>query len=110
MASDPLLIGVTGGIGAGKSIICKIFDSLGVPVYNADDRAKWLMVNDQSLIEDIKKQFGAEAYLNNQINKKFLTSVVFGNEEKLQKLNGLVHPKVGEDFRLWVKKMVSLHI
>lgn len=105
MPNDPLLIGVTGGIGAGKSMVCKVFQSLGVPVYNADDRAKWLMAHDPLLIEDIKGLFGADAYLENgKINRGFLASAVFGNEEKLRQLNALVHPKVGTDFLRWVKE------
>ena len=104
MENDPLLIGVTGGIGAGKSMICRVFQSLGMPVYNADERAKWLMAHDRVLIEAIKKHFGTDAYLeNNIINSAFLASVVFDNEEKRRLLNGLVHPRVGEDFALWVK-------
>lgn len=105
MSGDPLLIGVTGGIGAGKSVICRIFQSLGAPVYNADDRARWLMANNPSLIADIKKQFGTDAYLeNNKINRTFLASIVFSDEEKLRQLNALVHPKVGEDFIGWVNE------
>lgn len=105
MENDPLLIGVTGGIGAGKSMICRVFQSLGMPVYNADERAKWLMAHDRVLIEAIKKHFGTDAYLeNNIINSAFLASVVFDNEEKRRLLNRLVHPRVGEDFALWVKK------
>ena len=105
MENDPLLIGVTGGIGAGKSMICRVFQSLGMPVYNADERAKWLMAHDRVLIEAIKKHFGTDAYLEDHIiNSAFLASVVFDNEEKRRLLNGLVHPRVGEDFALWVKK------
>ena len=105
MANKPLLIGVTGGIGAGKSIICKIFQSLNIPVYNADNRAKWLMVNDQLLINNIKNEFGAEAYMqDNSLNRVFLSKEVFANEERRQQLNDLVHPKVGEDFTIWIKK------
>ena len=105
MTGDPLLIGVTGGIGAGKSVICKIFQSLGVPLYNADDRARWLMANNSSLIADIKNQFGTDTYLeNNKVNRTFLASVVFSDEEKLRQLNALVHPKVGEDFTRWVNE------
>ena len=105
MYNNPLLIGVTGGIGAGKSVVCKIFESLGIPVYNADDRAKWLMAHDQWLMENIKSHFGKEAYLEGYgLNRTFLASVVFNNEDKLTQLNRLVHPKVGEDFALWIKK------
>ena len=105
MYNNPLLIGVTGGIGAGKSVVCRVFESLGIPVYNADDRAKWLMAHDHLLIENIKSHFGEDAYLDgHRLNRTFLASVVFNNQEKLLQLNRLVHPKVGEDFALWIRK------
>ncbi len=100
-----MLVGVTGGIGAGKSIICKIFQCLGVPVYQADDRARWLMTHDTSLISEIKLHFGPSAYLKDgRLNSAFLASEVFHDKKKLNRLNNLVHPKVGEDFENWVKE------
>lgn len=100
-----LRIGITGGIGVGKSTVCEIFKRLGVPVYNADERAKFLMQNDQELISAIKKEFGWDAYLrNNELNRPYLSKIVFHNPEKLQVLNGLVHPKVGEDYEQWTNQ------
>ncbi|MEQ9373548.1 MAG: dephospho-CoA kinase [Imperialibacter sp.] len=101
--SKPLLVGVTGGIGSGKSTVCKIFEVLGVPVYNSDNRAKALMVEDKELVEEIKAAFGEEAYLDNKnLNRNFLAKEVFSNPSKLETLNSLVHPAVGRDFAAWV--------
>ncbi|MDN5216046.1 dephospho-CoA kinase [Fulvivirgaceae bacterium BMA12] len=105
MASNPLLVGITGGIGAGKSIICKIFQCLGVPVYQADDRARWLMTHDTSLISEIKSHFGPSAYFEDgRLNSTFLASEVFHDKKKLDLLNNLVHPNVGKDFEYWVQE------
>lgn len=100
----PLKVGITGGIGAGKSVSAMIFSILGVPIYSADDRAKWLMSNDSELSEQIQKEFGSESYLlDGTINRPFLASTVFADPEKVKKINSLVHPVVGQDFLAWVK-------
>lgn len=101
----PLLIGVTGGIGSGKSLVTKIFSSLKVPVYDADSRARILMNSDPFLKEQIKKEFGEKAYQENgSINRDHLAATVFNNPEKLKKLNQLVHPRVQLDTEEWAKK------
>jgi len=95
-------IGITGGIGAGKSLICEIFNLLGVPNYPADFRAKWLQSNDPELKAKIAFHFGKEAYLDNgELNREYLSKEVFGDDEKLELLNRLVHPAVAEDFKKW---------
>jgi dephospho-CoA kinase len=99
----PLLIGITGGIGSGKSTVCKIFGVLGIPIYEADSRAKWLMVNDLELIQKIKANFGEESYLpDNQLNRQYLATQVFNDGDKVKLMNSLVHPRVGQDFVQWV--------
>lgn len=99
-----LLVGVTGGIGSGKSLICNIFRCLGAPVYNADQRAKWLMNNDSSLKDQIRAQFGAESYTaGGMLDTKYLAKQVFNNDKLLKKLNALTHPAVGKDYKSWVK-------
>ena len=104
MNKRPLLVGVTGGIGAGKSVVCKIFSQLEIPVYDADSRAKWLMGNDITLVRDIQAQFGAESYdASNKLNREYLAKYVFSDAGAREKLNNLVHPKVGQDFDHWVK-------
>lgn len=102
MPTKPKLIGVTGGIGSGKSTVCKIFETLGHKVYYADDRAKWLMSHDIQLKEKIEDLFGDKAYHENQLNRLFISEQVFRNPELLQKLNALVHPAVGNDLNNWV--------
>ncbi|MBT6236459.1 dephospho-CoA kinase [Bacteroidia bacterium] len=97
-----LRIGITGGIGAGKSTICKIFGRLGVPIYDADTRAKWLMHNDKDIKQAITDSFGWDSYTRkDELNKEYLAKVVFNNEEKLKVLNGIVHPAVKNDYQTW---------
>ena len=102
MPTRPKLIGVTGGIGSGKSTVCKIFEVLGHKVYYADDRAKWLMNNEQQLKKKISNLFGNDAYNETGLNRSFISSQIFKNQELLQQLNGLVHPAVAEDLKNWV--------
>ncbi|WP_375579289.1 dephospho-CoA kinase [Marivirga tractuosa] len=95
-------IGITGGIGAGKSLICEVFQLLGIPNYPADYRAKWLQSNDPELKAKIAQHFGKEAYFENgDLNRDYLSKEVFGDDEKLKLLNSLVHPAVGKDFENW---------
>ncbi len=96
-------VGVTGGIGSGKSVICRIFQCLGIPVYDADSRAKNLMTTDGILVAQIKKEFGTLSYhLDGSLNRTYLSKVAFGNPERLKKLNSLVHPRVAIDYEIWV--------
>ena len=94
-------VGLTGGIGSGKTLVCSIFEKLGVPVYHADEAARRLMNNDAQLMEGIRKMFGDQAYGSEGLNRPFLAGLVFGDEERLSGLNGLVHPAVREDFKSW---------
>lgn len=93
-------LGLTGGIGSGKSTVAKIFEEFSVPVYFADDRAKWLM-NQPKLKKEITKAFGKDAYQKGKLNRTYLADVVFKNREALETLNGIVHPAVAEDFEKW---------
>ena len=100
-----LRIGITGGIGAGKSTVCKIFNQIGIPIYDADFRAKWLMNNNPELKEAIRKSFGWDSYTRkDDLNRDYLGKVVFNNEEKLKNLNNIVHPAVIIDFELWTQE------
>ncbi|MDN3204879.1 dephospho-CoA kinase [Algoriphagus sediminis] len=102
--NNPLKIGITGGIGSGKSIIAKVFKLLGIQVYSADNRAKWLISNDPDLKKAIIKNFGQEAYFpDGTLNRGFLANTVFSDPEKVKIINSLVHPAVGKDFENWVK-------
>ncbi len=103
-------IGITGGIGSGKTYISNIFKSLGIPLFNSDIEAKILMNSSKKLISQIKKEFGEDIYTNENFNKEKLSSIVFSNSDKLQKLNSLVHPIVKEEFNNWCKKQTSPYV
>lgn len=102
--SKPLQIGITGGIGSGKTTVCKIFASMGIPIYYADDRAKELMVNNRDVIAKLKTLFGKNAYLEDgSLNRAHISSIVFNDKTMLNKLNAIVHPAVHEDGIAWQK-------
>jgi dephospho-CoA kinase len=106
-----LLVGITGGIGSGKSTVAQIFSILGIPVYHADDRAKWLMTNDTGLKTRILEVFGEKSYSDKgELNRTFLASEVFGNIEKTQLINSLVHPVVKADFEAWALDQKSAYV
>lgn len=94
-------VGITGGIGSGKTHICELFKELGVPVYNADERAKYLMSHNEDLKAQIVNLFGEESYKNGELNREFLSQVVFQDKALLEKLNSIVHPAVAKDADEW---------
>lgn len=96
------IIGLTGGIGSGKSTVARIFESLNVPVYYADDEAKKLMQNNTSLQLKIQALLGEEAYSNGALNRAYIAEIVFKDRQKLKALNELVHPEVRHHFFSWV--------
>ena len=102
-----LRIGLTGGIGSGKSTVAKIFEVLGVPVYYADDAAKRLLNEDESLKTEIKKHFGEETYKDGMLDRKYLGSLVFNAPEKLELLNKLTHPATIADAERWMKQQTT---
>jgi len=96
-------VGITGGIGAGKSFVCKIFSTLGIPIYDADSRARQLMEESQSLREGIRAAFGDNSYnQEGALNREYLANLVFSDSIKVQELNKLVHPEVAMDYLAWV--------
>lgn len=97
-------VGITGGIGSGKSTVCEIFKLLGVPIYNADNQAKFLMNNDPEVKAQIIEAFGSESYLKGELNRNYLAKTVFSNGKQLAILNSIVHPAVSKDFSRWVEK------
>ena len=106
-----LKVGITGGIGSGKTTVCKVFELLGIPVFYADDEAKSLMINDALLVTEIKVAFGEEAYLDAQtLNRKYISNLVFNNPTKLDKLNALVHPAVFKAFDTWCARQKSPYL
>ena len=104
------IIGLTGGMGSGKSTVARMFEALGVPVYYADDRAKWLMANSSKIKEAIIDEFGAASYVKEKLNRTYLAQRVFSNTEKLKSLNEIVHPAVKEDFKFWVIRQKSPYV
>lgn len=109
--NQPLKVGITGGIGAGKSTAAKIFSLLGAPVYHADDRAKWLMVNSKQISDAIQNKFGTESYLpDGSLNRAFLAETVFSNPEKVAQINSIVHPAVAEDFLEWTASQSAPYV
>src|SRR5688500_5367972 len=102
-----LKIGLTGGIGSGKSTVARIFERLGIPVYYADDRAKELMNTDPYLRTKITELFGEEAYSGSQLNRSHIASIVFNNKEKLQLLNSFVHPVTIADSENWMQAQAT---
>jgi dephospho-CoA kinase len=97
-------LGLTGGIGSGKTLVCQIFEKLGIPVYYADQAARLLMNEDAGLKSKIIQMFGNQAYAGGELNRPYLADSVFGDNEKLSGLNSLVHPLVREDFLKWVMR------
>ena len=103
-------VGLTGGIGSGKSTVAKILLELGFPVYNSDKRAKWLMNNDSILKNKITSIFGENSNINGVLNTNFISNIVFSNPKKIVQLNSLVHPFVSNDFDNWLKSNISHNI
>lgn len=99
-----LKIGITGGIGTGKTAASNFFKKLGVPVFNADQEAKWLMNNEPSLIQSIKDLFGDKAYIDNSLNRSFIADHIFKDQKIKEKMEQLVHPAVGNHFQRWISK------
>lgn len=107
----PLLVGLTGGIGSGKSTVAKIFTILGISIYYADDRAKWLMAYDEVLKKQILSHFGEKSYtVGGELNRSYLAETVFSDVEKVKNINGLVHPAVKKDFEAWAAQQKSPYV
>jgi dephospho-CoA kinase len=101
--ASPKQVGVTGGIGSGKSLVCRIFSALGAPVYDSDSRAKVLMTTDGILINQIRKEFGTLSFnADGSLNREFLSRQVFQDHDKRELLDQLVHPHVAADYKNWV--------
>ncbi len=103
------IIGLTGGIGSGKTTIAKMFEALGVPIYYADDEAKKLMHTSLIIRMEVSALFGEEAYNEFGLNRKFIASIVFAVPEKLKALNAIVHPEVAKHFLAWAAEKERLN-
>ncbi|WP_394748560.1 dephospho-CoA kinase [Spongiimicrobium salis] len=105
-----MIVGLTGGIGSGKTTVARMFEALGVPVYNSDKEAKQLMRTSEQLKKEIKKLLGDQAYEYEELNKPFIANAIFNNEVLLKKLNALVHPAVAEHFTQWAREQSSPYV
>ena len=103
-------IGITGGIGSGKSTVCRLLADMGVPVYDSDARAKALMNDSEALRTALIEAFGEECYNAEGLTRPYLASRVFGDAEALAQLNAIVHPAVREDFRAWADVQSSRYV
>ncbi len=99
-----LIVGLTGGIGSGKSTVAKLFEQLDIAVYYTDNEAKKLMLNSKYIRKKLIEKFGEKVYHNQQLNKTFLANLIFTKKENLDFVNSIVHPKVNQHFKKWVKK------
>lgn len=99
-----IIVGLTGGIGSGKTTVAKMFAELGVPVYNSDTEAKRLMQSSKNVKKEIIELFGKRAYERKKLNRTYISDQVFNDSGLLKKLNGIVHPAVRKHFLSWVKK------
>ena len=97
-------IGLTGGIGVGKTFVAKLFYQMGIPVFNADIEARKCMVEDDKLMTAVQLDFGKNIYVNGILQKEELAKIVFNNSERLAELNALVHPVVKQKFEYWCTK------
>lgn len=105
-----IVVGLTGGIGSGKTTVANFFKELNVPVYIADDEAKKLMVRSKVIKRKLIALFGDDAYIDNELNKPFIASKIFSDKTYLQQMNAIVHPKVAAHFKRWMKKQKSEYV
>ena len=98
------IVGLTGGIGSGKTTVAKAFNALGIPVYIADEEAKKLMNQSKVIKRKLIALFGEEAYKNDQLNRPFIADVIFNDKSILEQMNAIVHPRVASHFKKWVLK------
>lgn len=105
-----MIVGLTGGIGSGKTTVGDFFVELGVPVYNSDLEAKQLMISSKLLKKDIKKLLGKDAYKDKKLNKTYISDKIFNDPSLLQKMNNIVHPAVRDDFMVWAKMQNSPYV
>ncbi|MBC7720712.1 MAG: dephospho-CoA kinase, partial [Pedobacter sp.] len=103
-------IGLTGGIGSGKSVVAGVFKTLGIPVFDADSAAKKLMEEDAELISAIKASFGEKSYFNGQLNRKYIADIVFNDAYQLALLNSLTHPATIKAFEVWASQQDAPYI
>ncbi|MCF1422700.1 dephospho-CoA kinase [Mangrovimonas futianensis] len=105
-----MIVGLTGGIGSGKTTVAKMFQEFDIPVYIADDEAKKLMVTSKFIKRKLIALFGDKVYVQGQLNKPLISHAIFNDKEKLKQMNAIVHPRVGQHFDRWVKKQNTPYV
>lgn len=105
-----MIVGLTGGIGSGKTTVAKMFQEFDIPVYIADDEAKKLMVTSKFIKRKLIALFGDNVYVQGQLNKPLISQAIFNDKEKLKQMNAIVHPRVGQHFDRWVKKQNTPYV
>ncbi len=100
-------VGLTGGIGSGKTTVARVFKALGVPVYSTDRRAQELMAVDEHIVTRLTALLGNDTYRNGLPNRPYIASMIFGNSELVAQVNGIVHPRVAMDWELWARKQAA---
>ena len=103
-------LGVTGGIGCGKTSVCRVFNVLGIPVFSSDAAARRIMDSDNEVIEKVKKVVGKDVYSSGSLDRPELARLIFNNEDLLKKINSIVHPFVFESFELWAKSVSAPYV
>ncbi|EGV42394.1 dephospho-CoA kinase [Bizionia argentinensis JUB59] len=104
------IVGLTGGIGSGKTTVAKLFAEIGIPTYIADDEAKALMNRSKTIKRELIGLFGSEAYYNETINRTFIAQAIFSDKDLLNKMNAIVHPKVANHFKQWVTEQETVYV
>ncbi|MFI1745890.1 dephospho-CoA kinase [Thalassobellus sediminis] len=105
-----IIVGLTGGIGSGKTTVAKEFEQLGIPVYIADEQAKKLMGRSKIIKRKLMQLFGVDAYINDALNKLFIANIIFNDKTYLQKMNAIIHPRVAKHFQKWVAKQEAPYV
>lgn len=105
-----IIVGLTGGIGSGKTTIANQFKDLGIPVYIADEEAKKLMQKSKVIMRKLIQLFGSEAYVNKELNKPFIANIIFNDKRYLEKMNAIIHPRVAKHFKKWMLKQTAPYV
>lgn len=105
-----IIVGLTGGIGSGKTTVAKEFEALGIPVYIADDEAKKLMRKSKIIKRKLVQLFGDKAYIKGELNKPFIADIIFNDNSYLEKMNAIIHPRVAKHFKKWTLKQTAPYV
>ena len=105
-----IIVGLTGGIGSGKTTVARQFEQLGIPIYIADDEAKKLMVTSKIIKRKLVALLGDEVYINGELNRAYIANIIFKNKDYLNKMNAIVHPKVGQHFKKWANNQQAPYV